>query len=324
MSRIWSFVNLFVCMITLFGCTQPNNIKGTHINKDNFIFAIKKNDTLSLDKYYLKNNLSTDTKPVVIFAFGGGFKGGDKARKEYIPFFDFLVQQGFIVVSIDYRTMLKDTNASLTSSPLDFVNLLRGAIDTAVVDLYDATKFVVQHQKDWHIDPDKIISCGSSAGAITVLQAEYALCNTQEIAKRAPADFHYAGVISLAGAIYDQDSIHWEKCPCPIMMFHGDADNIVPFEQATMDKLGGLWGSFTLAKSLDSIQSSFRFHQIKNADHEISERPLSSEQFDIMEFLIRQVLNKESLSIRVYESIPGDTTRAKKLTIQDYLSNNLR
>ena len=43
----------------------------------------------------------------MIFAFGGGFKGGDKADKGYIPYFEFLARNGFVVVSTDYRTTLK-------------------------------------------------------------------------------------------------------------------------------------------------------------------------------------------------------------------------
>lgn len=52
----------------------------------------------------------------MIFAFGGGFKGGDKADKGYIPYFEFLARNGFVVVSTDYRTTLKNLDPSKVSS----------------------------------------------------------------------------------------------------------------------------------------------------------------------------------------------------------------
>ena len=80
-------------------------------------------------------------KPVMIFAFGGGFKGGDKADKGYIPYFEFLARNGFVVVSTDYRTTLKNLDPSKVSSPMDFIAALQHAIDTAVEDFYDAIRF---------------------------------------------------------------------------------------------------------------------------------------------------------------------------------------
>ena len=102
---------------------------------------------------------------------------------------------------------------------MDFIAALQHAIDTAVEDFYDATGFVINQSSDWNIDVEQIVASGSSAGAITVLQAEYDLCNGHELAKRLPAGFNYAGVISYAGAVSGVLPPHWEKMPCPIMLF---------------------------------------------------------------------------------------------------------
>ena len=166
--------------------------------------------------------------------------------------------------------------------------------------------------------------CFTCDGAITVLQAEYDLCNGHELAKRLPTGFNYAGVISYAGAVSGVLPPHWEKMPCPIMLFHGDADKTVPFEQAAMENLGGLWGSSAVAKSLENLQASYYFYKVENAGHEISGLPMSRNQYDIMSFLSRQVLGDENLAITTDERVPGDTIVRKDFTVQDYILDNLR
>ena len=207
---------------------------------------------------------------------------------------------------------------------MDFIAALQHAIDTAVEDFYDATGFVINQSSDWNIDVEQIVASGSSAGAITLLQAEYDLCNGHELAKRLPTGFNYAGVISYAGAVSGVLPPHWEKMPCPIMLFHGDADKTVPFEQAAMENLGGLWGSSAVAKSLENLQASYYFYKVENAGHEISGLPMSRNQYDIMSFLSRQVLGDENLAITTDERVPGDTIVRKDFTVQDYILDNLR
>lgn len=166
------------CLITLVACTHSlppasNQPISPEVIKENFVFATHGNDTLSLDKYEFHSTIDSIKKPVILFAFGGGFKGGDKAYKGYISFFHFLARQGFVVVSTDYRTELKNLGTSNIQSPIDFMQVLQRAIDTAVTDFYDATSFILSHHDAWNINPQQIIACGSSAGAITALQATY-------------------------------------------------------------------------------------------------------------------------------------------------------
>lgn len=307
-----------VCMQACSGTGSPDEIR-----KEHFVFAVKGADTLSLDKYELSSlPVPATGKPVMIFAFGGGFRGGDKASQSYLPYFEYLVRQGFVVVSIDYRTVLKDLNPAEVSDPMQFMQVLQRAIGTAVEDFYDATRFVVERSADWGIDTKQILASGSSAGAITVLQAEYVLCNGQPLAERLPAGFNYAGVIAFAGAVADNVAPHWTKAPCPILLFHGDADRIVPFRQAAMEGLGGLWGSAAIAESLDRLETPYSFHKIENAGHEISEIPMQKHLLDILNFFERQVRQGERLVIESDERIPGDTAVKKDFTVMDYLFEN--
>ena len=252
------------------------------------IFAIKGADTLRLDRYFLSGIEQTDS-PVVVFVFGGGFRFGERYSEMFVPYFEFLARHGCTVASIDYRTMLGRITFDGRPSPVDFMNILQSAIDTAVVDLYDATRYIAQQRGAWGIDPEKIVISGSSAGAITVLQAEYYRCNSHSLAARLPEGFRYAGVISFAGAI---------------------------------SELGGLWGSETIARSLESLDSPCHFYEIDNAGHEIASLPMTRNLYDIAAFLSRQVIDGKPLSVHTLETVPGAPAAKKRFTIIDYIRNN--
>ena len=90
MNRNWVYSLFALWIVCSFACTQPKPVANVEVQKENFVFSIKGTDTLSLDKYELPSISPALKKPVMIFAFGGGFKGGDKADKGYIPYFEFL------------------------------------------------------------------------------------------------------------------------------------------------------------------------------------------------------------------------------------------
>lgn len=307
------------------GCRNAS--EEPEVLKETCIFSVKGDDTLRLDRYYIPGCAQLpegdSASPVMIFAFGGGFKGGDRAYEGYLEYLESLAREGFTVVSIDYRTMLAKADSSAFASPVAFMKTLQGAIDTAVTDLYDATGHVVGRQSEWNIDPQRIVISGSSAGAITVLQAEYYLCNGSSLTARLPEGFRYAGVVSFAGAISSIDSLHWDTLPCPMMLFHGDADRVVPFRSAHIPGLGGLWGSSAIADCLDAAETSYSFYMIDNAGHEIASLPMTRNLDDIAGFLSRQVLGSEKLAIRTLESVPGATDVEKDFTIIDYINSNL-
>lgn len=291
------------------------------IRKVTEVFAVKGADTLRLDRYFVPGADSC-ASPVVVFVFGGGFRFGERYSEMFVPYFEFLARHGCTVASIDYRTMLGRITFDGRPSPVDFMNILQSAIDTAVVDLYDATRYIAQQREAWGIDPEKIVISGSSAGAITVLQAEYYRCNSHSLAARLPGGFRYAGVISFAGAISDKQKLHWQTLPCPVMLFHGNADGIVPFRKAHLPFLGGLWGSETIARNLESLDSPCHFYEIDNAGHEIASLPMTRNLYDIAAFLSRQVIDGKPLSVHTLETVPGAPAAKKRFTVIDYIRNN--
>jgi len=278
-------------------------------------------DTLRLDRYPAVKGADNKGQ-VLVFAFGGGFRGGNRDSGVFMPFFSFLVENGVTVVSTDYRTALKNANPAQLTTPEGFKEALYEAISVAVIDFYKATSFVIEHGAKWGVDSTKVIACGSSAGAITVLQAEYGICNDMVPPGLLPPGFNYAGVISMAGAVCADGVPTWTVTPAPIMLFHGDADSVVPFEKAVIDGFG-LWGSSTISRELAEKGVPHVFHIVRGGGHEVSGTPMSRYEGEILDF-IRQIDSPGPCRmITVDERVPGSGDYKTDFTIEDYLRSNM-
>lgn len=173
-------------------------------------------------------------KPAVLFMFGGGFKSGRRDDKSFDGWFRMLTGAGFRVVSIDYRLGLKGD----AGKGRKFLKNMDRALHLAVEDLYSATNFLLDNAEELGIEPDGIVISGSSAGAMTVLQAEWMICNSAPEAAVLPDGFNYAGVMAFAGAIFSKNgAIRYDREPCPTMMCHGTEDNIVTYKKIQLFNL---------------------------------------------------------------------------------------
>ena len=205
-------------------------------------------------------------KPTVLFAFGGGFISGSRNEKAYLGWFKDLQDNGYNVISIDYRLGMK----GMKKVGLAQANEIFKAMQMAVDDLFSATKYIIEHGEELGIDPYNIVISGSSAGAITVMQAEYEICNGFEESKVLPEDFNYAGVMSFAGAVASiKGGIDYKKEPCPTLMFHGKSDKIVNYNMKGAFGIG-LFGSNYIAKKLEKKGYFYDILRFENHQHEIA------------------------------------------------------
>ena len=85
--------------------------------------------------------------PVIVLVHGGGFMFGDQGMKVILPVIDKALENGYAVVSVDYR---KATEA---------------VFPAALGDVKAAIRFVKAHAMEYGFDPDKIAIWGESAGA---------------------------------------------------------------------------------------------------------------------------------------------------------------
>lgn len=284
---------------------------------ETYLYAEKEGEKLYLDHYPAVG--VTGLRPCVIFAFGGAFARGTRADKEYLPFFEALTKAGYDVVSIDYRKVL--AKGIDTKGLKGAISTMQRAVVYAAEDLISATKYLLDNAKDWDIDTTKIVACGSSAGAITALQAENMICNSAPHATILK-EFNYAGVISFAGAIFSvSGKPKWQTAPCPIMLFHGNADSNVPYNKASAFGVG-FYGSKSIYKQLEKMDIPYLFYSANYRNHEMAAFPMYTNINDIVGFIERYVVKGEKLQI--FEEVddakyPKTKTR---FSVKEYLSTN--
>ncbi len=258
------------------------------LQKETRIFAEIEGAALKLD-IYKTDSATILPQPCLVFVFGGGFKEGHRDAELYLPYFHHFAQKGFTVVSIDYRLGMKGKEAPgmLNYKPL------QQAIELAVSDLYSATNYLLENAGKLNIEPSRIILSGSSAGAITVLQADYMERDNHPAADVLPEDFRYAGVISFAGGIFSTEGLpSYTQQPAPTLFFHGSADKLVPYNSTRLFKVG-MFGSKSLAKRFREQQYPYTFYTMEDIGHEVSEYPMKEFLPEIEQFITDFVLDRK-------------------------------
>lgn len=239
-------------------------------------YAQKDTSALYLDFYTAAQGSVTTVdgkaKPTVIFIFGGGFVNGTRDEKGYKVWFKKLVENGYPVVSIDYRLGLKGKRVKGIRS----VKAIDEAIHMGVEDLFSATDFLIRNASKLGIDPNNMVVSGSSAGAIISMQAEYELRNSfserAAAAAMLPQGFNYAGVMSFAGAILSHHGkIRYEQEPCPTLMLHGTRDKVVNYKQIKIFNLGFI-GSSKITRQFEKYNYSYNTLRYLDHGHDIANR----------------------------------------------------
>lgn len=261
-----------------------------------FLFAHRDTCDLFLDVYHpavgAETSIDGKEKPTILFVFGGGFKDGERDDESYLPWYKMLTDDGFRVVAIDYRLGLKGAS----KVGLGQASLVEKAIGIAVEDLYSATLFLLENADKTGVDPSNIVIAGSSAGAITVMQGEWELCNRSGRARVLPEGFHYAGVMSFAGAIYSkQGRIRYDREPCPTLMLHGTADKVVNYKQIWFFNLR-FAGTDVVTRSFRRGGYNYDTFRFKDRMHEIAEAMCSCYEEE-MRFIKENVMEGHKVVI---------------------------
>ena len=260
-----------VCMAISAVASQMTYAEESPITPDGtYLYAERDTCDLYLDVYNPAKGSQTSIdgkkKPTIVFMFGGGFIGGTRDDASYNQWFRTLTQNGYRVISIDYRLGLKGSDKVGVAQ----VNVLDKAIHMAVEDLFSATVFMIDNAETLGIDPENIVVSGSSAGAISVMQAEYEICNSTSWTEVLPEGFNYAGVMSFSGAILSRKGkVKYAKEPCPTLMLHGTADKLVPYKQIAFFNLG-FFGGGKLVERFKKFGLDYNMYHFIGYGHEIA------------------------------------------------------
>lgn len=275
------------------------------INPDGtYMFEKRDDGELFLDVYSPAEGSETSIdgkeKPTILFMFGGGFIQGQRDDASYHKWFKMLTDNGFRVISIDYRLGLKGSNKVGVAQ----VNVLDKAIHWAVEDLFSATNYIIKNADQLDVDPSNLVISGSSAGAISVMQAEYELCNKTKWAAVLPEGFKYAGVMSFSGAILSREGeLDYARMPAPTLMLHGTADELVNYKQIKFFNLG-FFGGGKLVKRFEKLGFDYNMYHFVGYGHEIAGSMETT--FDLqMKFIESNVMKGQRRIIEAWVDDPG-------------------
>lgn len=240
------FITIFAAVSISVAAQEP---EGTYL--------VANRDTCSLYMDYYRpapgsvTQIDGKEKPTVLFVFGGGFIMGSRNDKFYLPWFKLLTDDGYGVVSVDYRLGLKGVKMKFDLFHiLDSAKYTKKAVDMGVEDVFAAIRFIIDNKDTLGIDPDNLVISGSSAGAIISLNCMLETCSPTERTAILPDGFRFKGLMSFAGAIMSDSGVpKYQTEPGPQLLFHGTDDGAVNYNKTAFGRFG-FYGSSSLVKEV--------------------------------------------------------------------------
>lgn len=208
-------------------------------------------DSLFLDVYYPIGS-PEPLKPMIIWAFGGGFFQG--VRQDFAPVCEELAARGLISVTIDYRIGFDGPAGLNPPFAYDKAEILRAAY-RGVMDMKGAIRFMKAKHNEYGIDLTRVWSGGASAGSIVALNAAFLDKDSEkplEVGETKPIgtklrpdlgpiegtlnlngyDSKVKGVFNFFGALLDTNAIDAAD-QIAVMSYHQTNDPIVPCQAKT-------------------------------------------------------------------------------------------
>lgn len=241
------------------------------------------NQELFLD-FYQPYGDTAATRPVIIFAFGGGFIQGSRDESYVVKACERFAQAGYVAASIDYRIGFDLLQI------LDPISEAQRVLFRAMQDMRASAQYMRYHADSmgnaWRLDTNMIMIGGASAGAITALMVEHCDKDAEfgEIGSLSSINslggfystsgphtsysWESKATINIAGALVNASWV--EPGDMPILSVHGDQDGVVPYQGGNLN-LGiaqlGLEGSYLVDEAADSAGVCSFLHTIVGGDH---------------------------------------------------------
>lgn len=233
--------------------------------------------SLFLDVYEPEND-TLEARPLIIFAFPGGFITGTRQDADVVILCERFAKRGYVTASIDYRlspTLLFNQNERFL-----YLSILK-----AVHDMKAAIRFFKQDAdsaKVYRIDTSKIFIAGISAGGVTAVHTAYldaselppsiaqdtaAIGGIEGLSGNPGYSTDVLAAINLCGAI--GDTLWMDNSPTPLISLHGTNDQLVPY--GSTDNFFGasfvIHGSGSMQEHADQIGFDSKLLTWQGADH---------------------------------------------------------
>ena len=231
-------------------------------------FRYEDSKALQLDLYQPR-----ETRPdsaCVVFLFGGGFVSGSRSDKYVRHYCQQLAERGFSAVAIDYTLHLREVDFD-TVNLFNMQGVFRDAINITASDCASAIDFICRHATEWGVAPQRIVLCGSSAGAIGVLQLDYCRANKLPPADNLPHSWKPGAVVAYSGAVFsDNGKPTYNTPPAPTFFLHGTADKIVHYKRFPPLLRKGLYGAKVLQKRFSKSGYPYWIFRYEDIGHEVA------------------------------------------------------
>ena len=214
-----------------------------------------------------------------------------------LPWFKLLNENGYRVVSVDYRLGLKGIRMRFDLFHLiQSANYTKAAVDMGVEDVFASVRYLADHP-ELGVDMDNIVIAGSSAGAMISLSCELEACNRTVRAEILPEGFHFAGVMSFAGAIMsDSGKPKYKRTPCPQLLIHGTRDGAVAYGKMGFGRWGMFGSSYLVEEVLQPNGYTYQFYRYVDHSHDMAANMLANWPEE-KRFLEVSVMGKKPLVI---------------------------
>ena len=219
-------------------------------------------------RYYLMDlyQPAEDTslyRPLIIWIHGGGFKFGTKKTRGTPLWSSSFAQRGYVCAAVNYRLSKK--------RPLARFNDLADGCYEGIEDIQEVVSFLKKNSRLYHIDTNRIVLAGNSAGGIIALQAVYSsLAELSKLAGRTDSltatisynNMRIAAVINFWGAVFDPSWL--QHANIPVVSVHGSKDRVVPY-----DHKGPLFGSLVIHLQADLLHIPNELKTYEGWGHEL-------------------------------------------------------
>lgn len=222
---------------------------------------------------------SMDSRPAIVFFFGGGWNGGTPGQ--FKPQAMYLAERGMVAIAADYR--VKSRNGTTAN--------------VAVSDAKAAIRWVRENAARLGVDPDRIAAAGGSAGghlaaatgtlpghddtqgegrassvpnAMILFNPVLVLTPHRELSEQEAEKF--ARLPARLGAEPESMSPYDHVRPglAPTIIFHGEEDKTVPYESVVMftEAMQAAGNRCELVGYPGQGHGFFNYHRANNSEYE--------------------------------------------------------